>query len=91
MDTKLNAHNDENATGAVPEEVDEIDLEIEPEDPTEGDVAKLDAEVDEMLEAVENIFHDGNESCIATPKCTAHTINLVVKDVVNMDDEVPTK
>ncbi|XP_062715818.1 uncharacterized protein LOC109403457 [Aedes albopictus] len=90
LDAEFNAQSDENATGSVPEE-DGIDLENELEDTTEGDVAKLDDEVDEMLEAVENIFLDGNESCIATLKCTAHTVNLVVKDVVNVDDEVLKK
>ncbi|XP_065085818.1 uncharacterized protein LOC135707833 [Ochlerotatus camptorhynchus] len=51
------------------------------------ETAQVDQEVDEMLEAVESIFLHGNESCIATLKCVAHTINLVVKDVINGEDE----
>ncbi|XP_065093091.1 uncharacterized protein LOC135713785 [Ochlerotatus camptorhynchus] len=48
-------------------------------------------EVDEMLEAVENIVLSGKESCIATLKCAAHTINLVVNDAVDKECDILKK
>ncbi|XP_065078281.1 uncharacterized protein LOC135701417 [Ochlerotatus camptorhynchus] len=49
------------------------------------------SEIDEMLEAVENIVLSGNESCIATLKCAAHTINLVVNDAVDKECDILKK
>lgn len=64
--------------------------ELENEE-TEDTNAIVDREMNEMLDAVGNILLHGNESCITTLKCAAHTVNLVVKDVVNPDDEILKK
>lgn len=77
------------SAGADEGKVDDDNIydESEDEDEEENDIAIADAEIDEMLDSVESIFLNGNESCISTVKCAAHTVNLVVKDVVNPSDE----
>ncbi|XP_021706477.1 uncharacterized protein LOC110678163 [Aedes aegypti] len=86
LETELTSRESEQSAETAPEDFDD-----DPEECKEDDVAKLDKEVDEMLEAVENIFLEGNESCIAMLKCAAHTINLVVKDVVSTEDDILKK
>lgn len=41
--------------------------------------------------AVENIVLSGNESCIATPICAAHTVHLVANDAVDKNCDVLKK
>lgn len=63
----------------------------EEDDDEEDDNSSHNGEIDEMLQAVENIVLKGNESCIVTLKCAAHTINLVAHDAVDKECDILKK
>lgn len=60
-------------------------------DQDDDEDASVSGEIDEMLEAIENIILNGNESCITTLKCAAHTVNLVANDAVDRECETLKK